>query len=92
MIKKVLIGLHIAKDFAEAIAAEATINLLLQYSVSVPSVLTVGIICIVALRIVIRRINEYKATIPVSEPYNGKKEDNISACKVSYIFDDPDTE
>ena len=92
VIKKVLIGLHIAKDFAEAIAAEAAINLLLQYSVSVPSVLTVGIICIVALRIVIRRINEYKATIPVSEPYHDRRDKNISAYEMSYIFDDPDTE
>ena len=65
VIKKVLIGLHIAKDIAEAIAAEAAINLLLQYSVSVSTVLTVGIICIVALRIVIRRINEYRATMLV---------------------------
>lgn len=92
VIKKVLIGLHIAKDIAEAIAAEAAINLLLQYSVSVSTVLTVGIICIVALRIVIRRINEYKATIPVSKPDCERKEHNTLDCKVPHPFDDFDTE
>ena len=63
-ISAILVGLGIAKVVAEAVSGEAALQLLATIGISAPVALTIGVVCMAALTVVIKLLNDRRSSDP----------------------------
>ena len=63
-ISAILVGLGIAKVVAEAVSGEAALQVLATIGISAPVALTIGVVCMAALTVVIKLLNDRRSSDP----------------------------